>query len=75
MDIVCYGCGKPIEDLDNRHEDEDGYSYHPECCPECAAYEEEEDDTGLYQCLCEDMVGHIGKCPVCGGQLIFWMRE
>lgn len=32
--------------------------------------EEDDDDTGLYQCLCEDMVGHLGKCPMCGGQII-----
>ncbi len=77
--FICPVCGEgfTLAQWEERHNGKNGEEYHEECCPECkdgTAYDEDEEDddedTGLYQCLCEDMVGHIGKCPRCGGQVI-----
>ena len=32
--------------------------------------DDDDEDTGLHQCLCEDNVGRLGKCEYCGGQII-----
>lgn len=47
-----------------------GATWSDEELAEAEEQADDDDDTGLYQCLCEDDVGRLGKCPYCGGQII-----